>query len=80
MTPKESSLCSTAEEVTRGTTWIIKNFDSLMQEPGYKCLDHPTLKIQINPSAETSTKWNIYCSPNTVNMSRIRNMRLNVIM
>jgi hypothetical protein len=78
MTTKESSLCSTAEEITRRTTWIIKNFDSLMQKPGYKCLGHPTLEIQINPSQETSTKWNICCSPNTVNMSGIRNMRLTV--
>ncbi len=63
MTIKESSLCSTAEEITRRTTWIIKNFDILMQEPGQKCLEHPTLEIQINPSEEKISNWNIYCWP-----------------
>jgi hypothetical protein len=79
MATNDSSLCSTAEEITRRTTWIIKNFDSLMQESSGECLEHPTLEIQINSSAETSSNWNIRCWPNNVGRrSGIRNMRLSV--
>ncbi len=59
----DSTLCTTAEEITHRTTWVIKNFDSLMQEPGQKCLEHLPLDIQINPSEKTSSNWKIYCWP-----------------
>jgi hypothetical protein len=62
----DSTLCTTAEEVTHRTTWVIKNFDYLMQESGFKCLEHPTLEIQINSSEKTSSNWNLVCSPNSV--------------
>ena len=59
----DSTLCTTAEEVTHRTTWVIKNFDYLMQESSDECLGHPTLEIQINPSEEKISNWNIYCWP-----------------
>ncbi len=74
----ESSLCTTAEEITRRTTWIIKNFDSLMEDSSQKGLRHPTLEIHFNKWERTSTKWNICCWPNIVDRSGIRNMRLTV--
>jgi hypothetical protein len=77
MATNDTTLCSTAEEITRRTTWVIKNFDSLMLESSRKCLEHPTLEIQINPSEEKISNWNICCWPN-VNPLGCRNMSLAV--
>jgi hypothetical protein len=78
MATNDTSLCSTAEEITRSTTWIIKNFDYLMQESSNECLVHPTFEVQINPSAETSSNWNIRCWPNSDSRLADPHMRLTV--
>ena len=60
----DSTLCSTPVESTRTATWIIKNFDVLMQEPSDRALQHSTMNIQINPSHDINSDWFIECWPN----------------
>jgi hypothetical protein len=78
MSSNDTTLCTTAGEYSRRTTWTIKNFNFLMQEVSSdeNALYHPKLNIRINPSEVTI--WNIRCDPNDGIGSGGSRMRLRV--